>query len=77
VAKSKETDANLGDGEQGLIDGLDPDIAQDEGCNLSGLYELMGVIIHERTSADSNHYCSYVKTGGVKICGATFVVRGY
>ncbi|KAG0135867.1 hypothetical protein HOY82DRAFT_536515 [Tuber indicum] len=55
VAKSKEADANLGDGEQGLIDALDPDIAQDERCNMSVLYELMGVIsssvVHEPARA--------------------------
>ncbi|KAG0138470.1 hypothetical protein HOY82DRAFT_476049, partial [Tuber indicum] len=36
VAKSKEAEANLSDRKQGFIDGLNPGIAQDQGCNLSG-----------------------------------------
>ncbi|KAG0643134.1 hypothetical protein HOY80DRAFT_1098165 [Tuber brumale] len=48
-AKSKEAQANIGDREQELIDELDPSISQDEGCNLSGQYELMGVITHQGT----------------------------
>ncbi|KAG0138468.1 hypothetical protein HOY82DRAFT_511881 [Tuber indicum] len=61
MAKSKE--ANLGDGEQWLIE-HNHVISQDEGCNVSGLYELMGVITHEGTNSGSGRYCSYVKKGG-------------
>ncbi|KAG0123937.1 hypothetical protein HOY82DRAFT_635891 [Tuber indicum] len=64
VAKSKEAEASLGNREQRLIGELDPSIAQGEGCNLSGLYELMGVIPHQGTSATSGHYSSYVRKEG-------------
>ncbi|KAG0129479.1 hypothetical protein HOY82DRAFT_651934, partial [Tuber indicum] len=64
VAKSKEAEASLGNRDQRLIGELDPSIAQDEGCNLSGLYELMGVITHQGTSATSGHYSSYVRKEG-------------
>lgn len=57
-------DANAPDWEQELKDKLDPGLAADDGCNPSGLYELMGVITHQGASADSGHYCSYVKKEG-------------
>ncbi|KAG0637547.1 ubiquitin carboxyl-terminal hydrolase [Tuber brumale] len=63
-ARLKEAEGNLPDWEQELKDKLDPGLAQDEGCNPSGLYELMGVITHQGASADSGHYCSYVKKEG-------------
>jgi len=40
---------------------VDPEMAKDEGQNITGLYELLGVITHKGPSADSGHYCSYVK----------------
>ncbi|KAG0125356.1 hypothetical protein HOY82DRAFT_631623 [Tuber indicum] len=58
MAKSKETEASLANREWRLIGELDPGIAQDEGCNLSGLYELMGVITYQGTSAISGYYSS-------------------
>lgn len=63
-AKLKEAEENLPDWEQELKDKLDPELAKDEGCNPSGLYELMGVVTHQGASADSGHYCSYVKKEG-------------
>ncbi|KAF8472680.1 ubiquitin C-terminal hydrolase-like protein [Kalaharituber pfeilii] len=48
------------------ISGLvDPEMVKDEGQNVIGLYELLGVVTHQGASADSGHYCSYIKkTGG-------------
>lgn len=43
---------------------VDPELAKDEGQNVTGLYELLGVITHQGASADSGHYCSYVKKKG-------------
>lgn len=37
------------------------DLAADTGANLSGLYELRGVVTHQGASADSGHYTAYVK----------------
>ncbi|KAL7272416.1 deubiquitinating enzyme [Rhizina undulata] len=62
--KVEHDDANAPDWEQELKDKLDPELVKDEGCNASGLYELMGVISHQGASADSGHYCSYVKKEG-------------
>ncbi|KAL4924770.1 ubiquitin-specific protease UBP6 [Aspergillus undulatus] len=44
-----------------LAELLDPKLAQDNGTNKTGLYELRGVITHQGASADSGHYTSYVK----------------
>ena len=43
---------------------VDPEFAKDEGQNLTGMYELIGVVTHQGASADSGHYCSYVKKEG-------------
>lgn len=43
---------------------INPDLAQDEGANKSGLYELRGLVTHQGASADSGHYTSYVKKQG-------------
>ena len=40
---------------------IDSSLAEDEGANLSGLYELRAVVTHQGASADSGHYTSYVK----------------
>ncbi|KAK5372479.1 deubiquitinating enzyme [Exophiala xenobiotica] len=40
---------------------IDQQLAEDEGANKSGLYELKGVITHQGASADSGHYTSFVK----------------
>lgn len=40
---------------------IDPELAQDDGTNQSGLYELRGVVTHQGASADSGHYTAYVK----------------
>lgn len=49
------------DWQEALKDKLDPEIMKDEGCNPSGLYELFAVVTHQGASADSGHYCAYVK----------------
>lgn len=43
---------------------INPELAKDEGSNLSGLYELRGVVTHQGASADSGHYTAYVKKQG-------------
>ncbi|KAK5468110.1 deubiquitinating enzyme [Exophiala xenobiotica] len=43
---------------------IDQQLAEDEGANKSGLYELKGVITHQGASADSGHYTSFVKKQG-------------
>lgn len=40
---------------------IHPDLANDDGANQSGLYELRGVVTHQGASADSGHYTAYVK----------------
>ncbi|KAI0848177.1 cysteine proteinase [Daldinia vernicosa] len=40
---------------------IDPSLANDDGANQSGLYELRGVVTHQGASADSGHYTAYVK----------------
>lgn len=43
---------------------IDPELAEDEGANKSGVYELRGVVTHQGPSADSGHYTNYVKKQG-------------
>ncbi|CZS98627.1 hypothetical protein WAI453_001935 [Rhynchosporium graminicola] len=43
---------------------INPDLLNDEGANMSGLYELRGIVTHQGASADSGHYTSYVKKQG-------------
>jgi len=57
-------DEPLPDWEQELKDKVDPEIIKDEGSNPSGLYDLFGVVTHQGASADSGHYCAYVKKNG-------------
>ncbi|KAF3942380.1 hypothetical protein ABW19_dt0204783 [Dactylella cylindrospora] len=40
---------------------LDEDISADTGANHSALYELQAIITHQGASADSGHYCAYVR----------------
>jgi len=40
---------------------LDEELSADAGANQCGLYELQGIITHQGASADSGHYCSYVR----------------
>lgn len=47
--------------EKELSEVIDPEFIKDDGANVTGLYELMGLITHQGASADSGHYCSYVK----------------
>ena len=43
---------------------IDPELAEDDGANKSGVYELRGIVTHQGASADSGHYTSYVKKQG-------------
>ncbi|KAK6333573.1 Ubiquitin carboxyl-terminal hydrolase 14 [Orbilia javanica] len=40
---------------------LDDEISADTGANHSALYELHAIITHQGASADSGHYCAYVR----------------
>ncbi|MCJ1403786.1 deubiquitinating enzyme [Xylographa trunciseda] len=44
---------------------IDPELAEDDGANKSGVYELRGIVTHQGASADSGHYTSYVKKQGI------------
>lgn len=59
-----EKEASLKAAKKALFAAIDPELAQDEGANKSGIYELRGVIAHQGASADSGHYTSYVKKEG-------------
>ncbi|MCJ1386535.1 deubiquitinating enzyme [Xylographa soralifera] len=48
-----------------LFSMIDPALAEDEGANKSGVYELRGIVTHQGASADSGHYTSYVKKQGI------------
>ncbi|KAI5921746.1 ubiquitin carboxyl-terminal hydrolase [Camillea tinctor] len=56
-----ERDAALLASKKELFALIDPELAQDDGANQSGLYELRGVVTHQGASADSGHYTAYVK----------------
>lgn len=64
AATKAVAESDVPDWEKQLSEVLDPEIVADEGCNPSGLYELFGVVTHQGASADSGHYCSYVKKDG-------------
>jgi len=40
---------------------IHPDLKQDIGCSVSGLYELIAIVTHKGAAADSGHYVGYVK----------------
>jgi len=40
---------------------IDPELAADIGANVSGLYELVGIVTHKGAAADAGHYISWVK----------------
>ncbi|KDQ16979.1 hypothetical protein BOTBODRAFT_106145 [Botryobasidium botryosum FD-172 SS1] len=44
---------------------VDPEIAEDTGASLHGLYELCGVVTHKGASADSGHYIGWVKRDAI------------
>ncbi|KAL1925549.1 uncharacterized protein VTP21DRAFT_432 [Calcarisporiella thermophila] len=45
---------------------VDPELAADAGCNVSGQYELSAVLTHVGRSADSGHYIGWVRKEGTK-----------
>ncbi|PVU96611.1 hypothetical protein BB559_002314 [Furculomyces boomerangus] len=45
----------------GLKDVIDPSFKEDEGCNPTGLYELIAVLTHIGRNANSGHYIAWVK----------------
>ncbi|KAK2465548.1 hypothetical protein APHAL10511_002440 [Amanita phalloides] len=40
---------------------IHPDLKQDVGCSVSGLYELVAIVTHKGAAADSGHYMGFVK----------------
>lgn len=40
---------------------VDPDLKKDEGANVTGQYELVGVVTHKGASADGGHYLGWVR----------------
>lgn len=40
---------------------IDPSLREDVGCNVSGLYELVGIVTHKGAAADAGHYISWVR----------------
>ncbi|KAK7743770.1 deubiquitinating enzyme [Cytospora paraplurivora] len=57
----EEKAAALRSAKRELLSLVNQDLAEDEGANQSGLYELRGVVTHQGSSADSGHYTAYVK----------------
>ena len=41
--------------------GVAPELVEDMGANLSGLYDLVAVLTHVGRAADSGHYIGWVK----------------
>lgn len=60
----KEKAESLAAAKKELVSLISQNLAEDEGSNKSGLYELRGVITHQGASADSGHYTAYVKKQG-------------
>lgn len=56
-----EKEAALLEAKKELHGLIHQDLANDNGANQSGLYELRGVVTHQGASADSGHYTAYVK----------------
>ncbi|KAI0791020.1 cysteine proteinase [Abortiporus biennis] len=44
-----------------LEDLIHPDLKDDVGCSVSGLYELVAIITHKGAAADAGHYMAFVK----------------
>ena len=40
---------------------IHPSLREDVGCNVSGLYELVGIVTHKGAAADAGHYISWVR----------------
>jgi len=43
---------------------VNEDLKKDEGANVSGLYDLIGIVAHKGSSADGGHYMSWAKCVG-------------
>lgn len=56
-----EKEAALLEAKKELHSLISQELANDNGANQSGLYELRGVVTHQGASADSGHYTAYVK----------------
>ncbi|PWN50066.1 cysteine proteinase [Violaceomyces palustris] len=46
---------------QAVRDSIHPDLLGDVGANVSGLYELVGIVTHKGAAADAGHYISWVR----------------
>lgn len=56
-----ERQAALKAAKKELYAAIDPSLLADEAANKSGIYEVIGVVTHQGSSADSGHYTSFVK----------------
>ena len=45
-----------------LTELIDEDLRNDQGCSLTGLYDLIGIISHNGLDADGGHYISWVRS---------------
>ncbi|KAK6348768.1 deubiquitinating enzyme [Orbilia blumenaviensis] len=61
TAPSKAATIEEEDWDTALAPLLDDEISADTGANHSALYELHAIITHQGASADSGHYCAYVR----------------
>ncbi|GAA6018668.1 hypothetical protein JCM11491_001253 [Sporobolomyces phaffii] len=52
-----------------LLSLVHPDIEQDKGANVSGLYELVGIVTHKGASADGGHYVGWTASPQVNSDG--------
>ncbi|WFD29504.1 ubiquitinyl hydrolase 1 [Malassezia sp. CBS 17886] len=43
---------------------VSPELRDDRGCSVSGLYELVGIVTHKGAAADAGHYISWVRKEG-------------
>ncbi|EGG01722.1 ubiquitin C-terminal hydrolase [Melampsora larici-populina 98AG31] len=72
AAQSSEMDVDEDEGtlretERALLHSLvDPDLIKDVGSNVTGQYELCGIVTHKGISADGGHYLAWVRCDSAK-----------
>ncbi|GAA5995023.1 hypothetical protein JCM5350_005877 [Sporobolomyces pararoseus] len=52
-----------------LLSLVHPDLEQDKGANVSGLYELVGIVTHKGASADGGHYVGWTASPQINADG--------
>ncbi|KAH9821002.1 ubiquitin C-terminal hydrolase [Melampsora americana] len=62
-----EDEGSLRETERALLHSLvDPDLIKDVGANVTGQYELCGIVTHKGISADGGHYLAWVRCDAAK-----------